>query len=74
MYISGRAAAVALPDGAFVVTNLDTSVCVRLDGPAAAIWAECTEQGSAEISPEQRDVADVLRAQGLLVDRRDADR
>ena len=73
MIISGRTAAVALPDGAYVVTNLDTSVCVRLDGPAAALWAECSEHGSVDISPEHQGVADVMREQGLLVDRRDAD-
>jgi hypothetical protein len=73
MHISGRTAAVALPDGAFIVTNLDTSVTVRLDGPAAVIWAACTEQGSVDVPVEHRGVADVLLAHGLLVDRGDAD-
>ena len=68
MHISGRTAAVALPDGAFIVTNLDTSVTVRLEGPAAAIWGECTEKGSVDVPLEHREVAAVLLAHGLLVD------
>jgi hypothetical protein len=74
MIISGRTAAVALPDGAYVVTNLDTSVTARLDGPAAAIWAECTEKGRVDVPQEHRQVAEVLVLHGFLVDQGDDDR
>jgi len=74
MIISGRTAAVALPDGAYVVTNLDTSVTARLEGPAAAIWAECTEKGRVDVPLAHRDVADALVLHGLLVDQGDAER
>lgn len=67
MHISGRTAAVTLPDGSYIVTHLDTSVCIRLDGPAAALWSECSEHEVVDVPHDQQEIAHLLVEQGFLV-------
>lgn len=68
MHISERTAAVSGADGDFIVTNLDTSVCIRLDGPAALLWRACSEGEVVDVPASQEAIAEALVAQGFLTD------
>lgn len=67
MHISERTATVPVADGTYIVTNLDTSVCIRLDGPAALLWRECTQREVVDVPGKQQAIALALLEQGFLV-------